>query len=65
MRIKIMKLVRIINAVVLLSVLFVVLPGCEKKGSAEKAGQSIDNAVEQAGDKIEEAGDAIKEKTQK
>ncbi len=60
-----MKLVRIVSSALLLSMVFVVLSGCEKRGAAEKAGQSIDNAVEQAGDKIEEAGDAIKEKTQK
>ncbi len=60
-----MKFVQIVRAALLLSVLFVALPGCEESGPAEKAGQSIDNAVEQAGEKIEEAGDTIKEKTHK
>lgn len=50
------------------------LSACQEKGPAEKAGESIDNAVENMGDKIEdatddaggkleEAGDAIEDKT--
>lgn len=38
--------------------------GCEKKGPAEKAGEKIDQAVEDAGDQIEEAGDAVEEATE-
>jgi hypothetical protein len=55
-----MKLSNIISAVVVASALFIVIPGCEK-GPAEKAGASIDNAVEKTGDQIEKAGNAIKE----
>lgn len=33
------------------------LASCEKKGPAEKAGEKIDKAVEDAGDKIEDATD--------
>ncbi len=36
---------------------------CEEKGSAEKAGEKIDEMVEDAGDKIEEAGDNVEEAT--
>lgn len=57
-----MKTVQIVSATLLLSALFVALPGCEKQGPVEKAGESIDNALEQAGDNIKKAGDAIKEK---
>lgn len=50
------------------------LSACQEKGPAEKAGENIDNAVEDMGDKIEdatdgagekleEAGDAIEDKT--
>lgn len=35
------------------------LMGCDKKGPAEKAGESVDNAAEHAGDHIEEAGKDI------
>ena len=42
--------------------------GCEKKGTAEKAGEKIDHAysealekAEEAGEKIEEAGERIEE----
>ena len=35
----------------------------EKEGPAEKAGEKIDETVEEAGDKIEEAGDKVEEAT--
>lgn len=35
----------------------IALTACEKKGPAEKAGEKLDNAVEDAGDKIEDATD--------
>ena len=34
------------------------------EGPAERAGEKIDNAVENTGEAIEEAGDKIREKTQ-
>ena len=42
-----------------MSSLLVLLPGCEKKGSAEKVGEKIDNAVENFGEKLEEASDSL------
>lgn len=56
-----MKLVQIVSAALVVSALFVALPGCEKQGPAEKAGESIDNATEKAEEQIEKAGDAIKD----
>jgi hypothetical protein len=56
-----MKLVQIVSAALVVSALFVALPGCEKQGPAERAGESIDNAVDKTGDQIEKAGDAIKD----
>jgi hypothetical protein len=56
-----MKLVQIVSAALVVSALFVALPGCEKQGPAERAGESIDNAVNKTGDQIEKAGDAIKD----
>jgi hypothetical protein len=36
--------------------------GCEKKeGPMERAGKSVDKAVEKAGDKVERAGDKIQD----
>lgn len=55
-----MKLTNIISATLVASALLIAIPGCEK-GPAEKAGESIDNAVEKAGDQLEEAGDAIQD----
>ncbi len=56
-----MKLVQIVSAAMVVSALLVALPGCEKEGPAERAGESIDSAVEKTGDQIEKAGDAIKD----
>ncbi|MBL28370.1 MAG: hypothetical protein CMM50_12570 [Rhodospirillaceae bacterium] len=37
------------------------LAACDEEGPAEKAGEAIDNAVEDAGDAVEDAGDAIED----
>jgi hypothetical protein len=50
---------KVIGMALVISGLLVLLPGCEKKGSAEKAGEKIDNVVENFGKKIEEAGDSL------
>jgi hypothetical protein len=55
-----MKFINIISTALVTSALLIALSGCEK-GPAEKAGASIDNAAEKAGDQIEKAGDAIKD----
>ncbi|RBP52779.1 hypothetical protein [Arenicella xantha] len=39
----------------------VALAGCEEKGPMEKAGESIDNAVDDAGDAINDAGDEVED----
>lgn len=49
-----------ISAVLVASALLVALPGCEKQGPAEQAGERIDDTVEGAGDQIKKAGEAIK-----
>jgi hypothetical protein len=42
-----------------------IITGCEaNEGPAEKAGEKIDNAVENTGEAIEEAGDKLREETQ-
>jgi hypothetical protein len=41
------------------------LTACEKKGPAERAGESIDNAAKKVGDKMEEAGDKVKDAVKK
>lgn len=37
------------------------LTGCEQQGPAERAGENIDDAVEDAGDRMEDAGDRIED----
>jgi hyperosmotically inducible protein len=49
--------------VVVLS-LFLGLTGCEQKGTAEKAGEKVDQAVEKVGEKIEGAKEAIGDKAE-
>jgi predicted small lipoprotein YifL len=56
-----MKLSIIISAALVASALLIAIPGCDNKGPAEKAGASIDNAVEKTGDQIEKTGNAIKD----
>ena len=54
-------IVRSIIAIAVASVT-VALVGCHKEeGPAERAGKSIDNAVEQAGNKVENAGKDIQD----
>jgi predicted small secreted protein len=55
-----MKTSNIISAAMVASALLIAIPGCDK-GPAEKAGKSIDNAVDNTGDQIEKAGDAIQD----
>lgn len=55
-----MRTIRTIATVFLLSLMFAVA-GCEEKGTAEKAGERIDEAAEKAGEEIEKAGDEIEE----
>jgi len=43
---------------------FIGLTACQEKGPAEKAGENIDNAVEDMGDKIEDATDDAGEKVE-
>ena len=63
-----------IATLTVLTLMVVGLAACEKKGTAEAAGEKIDNAAEKAGEKIDnaankageklnEAGDKIKDKT--
>jgi len=41
----------------LLMATFIGLTACQEKGPAETAGENIDNAVEEMGDKVEDATD--------
>ena len=38
------------------------LAGCEQKGTAEKAGEKVDKAMQKAGDKIQETGKEAEKK---
>jgi predicted small lipoprotein YifL len=60
-----MKLNSGIAAAIVLSFAVAGLAACEKKGPAERAGESIDNAAKKTGEKIEEAGEKIKDAAQK
>lgn len=41
------------------------LAACEREGSAEKAGRSVDRAVDKAGKQIEKAGDRVQDAAKK
>lgn len=51
-----------VSTAFVMGVLVVALSGCQKEeGPVERAGKSIDNAVEKTGDQLEKAGDKIKD----
>lgn len=53
-------------ALVIMAVIVVVaLPACREKGSAEKAGEKIDKAVDDVKDKTKEAADKVEDKVKK
>jgi hypothetical protein len=60
-----MKFNSAIAGAVVLSFALAGLAACEKKGPAERAGESIDNAAKKVGDKVEEAGDKVKDAVKK
>lgn len=48
--------------VLAMGVLLAGLSGCKKEeGPAERAGKSVDNAVQKAGEKVEKAGEKIQD----
>lgn len=58
---------KLLTLLAMVTLIFVNLgiAGCDSnEGPAEKAGETIDNAVENTGEAIEEAGDKIRDKTQ-
>jgi hypothetical protein len=55
-----MKLGTTTGTAIILGLLLVALSGCEK-GPAQKAGESVDDAVEKAGESFEKAGDSIRD----
>ncbi len=57
-----MKLAKILTAVLAASILLAALSGCQKQeGPAEHAGKALDKAVDKAGQQIEKAGDSIQD----
>ena len=57
-----MKLVKIVSTTLVMSALLVPLFGCEQQqGPAERAGKSLDNALDKTGEQVEKAGDSIQD----
>lgn len=56
-----MKFGKGFSAVVVMSALMVAVAGCQKEGPVEKAGKSVDETIEKAGDSVEKAGDSVKD----
>ena len=66
---------RNVGGAIVAAALAVVLAGCEQEGPAERAGERIDESVEEttqaieetaerAGERVEQTGEAIREETQ-
>jgi len=57
-----MKLVKTVGAAFIMSALLVPLFGCEQQqGPGERAGQSLDKALDKTGEQVEKAGDSIQD----
>lgn len=57
-----MELRKMIGAAAVVSILSVVLSGCQQQeGPAERAGKEADKALEKVGQQIEKAGDNIQD----
>lgn len=55
-----------LNTGLVIAAFLVALSGCQKQeGPAEKAGKSVDNAVDKVGQQVEKAGDKIQDATKK
>ncbi len=54
---------RLMSAGMLATAVTFGVAGCEEKGPMEKAGERMDDALEDAGDAIEDAGEKIEDKT--
>ncbi|HLS05298.1 MAG TPA: hypothetical protein VK036_03270 [Wenzhouxiangella sp.] len=63
-RFDIHSLVKILAAALLAASIGAFISGCEQKGPAQEAGESIDDAVEEAGDKLEDAKDKAGDKVE-
>jgi hypothetical protein len=57
--------IRIGIAIIVSSLFIFAFTACEKKGTAEKAGEKVDQAVEKIGEKIEDAKEAISDNAEK
>ena len=51
--------------IVLLLSFALVLPGCQQEGTAEKAGEKVDQAAEKVSEQAQKAGEAVSEKAEK
>jgi hypothetical protein len=60
-----MKTARLLAALTAATVLGLGLGACERKGPAERAGERIDETVEETGERIEETGEDIRERTER
>lgn len=62
---KMNRLVKTASAALVIGVLLVTVPGCQKpEGPAERTGKAVDDTVEKAGQQIEKAGDTIQDAAQ-
>lgn len=62
MQTKSMKFLNNVLTVLVMATLVTGLSACKKEeGPAERAGKSVDNAVQKAGEKIEQAGEKVQD----
>ena len=57
-------IIKKVVAIIVLSLSVFAFTACESKGTAEKVGENIDEAVEKTTDKAKEVTDAVKDKAE-
>jgi hypothetical protein len=56
-----LRLSATVGSALVAGALLITLVGCQNEGPGQKAGKSIDNATDKAGQQIEKAGDHIQD----
>lgn len=56
-----MKIGRKVTSALIAATLLAAVTGCQKEGPAERAGKSVDQTMDKAGNQIEKAGESIKD----
>ncbi|HNU74455.1 MAG: hypothetical protein BWZ01_00426 [Deltaproteobacteria bacterium ADurb.BinA179] len=55
------KFIKGITTALVMAVMFLGFPGCEQQGPAERAGEQVDEAVEEGGEQLQEGQEQLED----